>query len=150
MIAQLSGTDASILDDIKPAYETHAQTHAHRQPLELSVLENAIIKLASGSSNVIILVDAVNESQEKERVERSLLRLASLAPNIHILATATALMTTRPPKEAKILNISAQMMHGDIERFIQYRLCQDDTLRNLPSKLKDQIERTLLYNADGS
>lgn len=150
LIAQLSGTDPSILDDIKPVYEKTAKTHAHRQPVELSALENAIVRVAGGKTNVIILIDAVNESQEREQVERSLLRIASLASNIHILATTTALVTTRPPKQAKMLNISAEMMRGDIERFIQYRLCNDDTLRSLPLKLKAEIERTLLYNADGS
>lgn len=150
LIAQLSGADTSILDDIKAVYGKTAQTHAHRQPVELSVLENAIIKLASGKANVIILIDAVNESQEREHVERSLLKLASLALNIHILATTTALVTTKPPKQAKMLNVSAQMMKGDIERFIQYRLCHDDTLKSLPLNLKAEIERTLLFNADGS
>lgn len=150
LVAQLSATNASILNDIKSAFNKTPRTQAHRLPVELSALEDAIVKFASEKTQVVILIDAINESQERERVERSLLSLASLATNIRVLATTTALVTTKPLKQAKMLNISADMMRGDIETFIQYRLRQDDTLRTLPPKMKAEIERTLLYDADGS
>lgn len=150
LVAQLSGYEPWILEDIRQLYNSVAQNQTHRQPIEISALENAVVKIASGTKPVFLLVDAINESSELALVEPLLLRLADLTPNLRILVTTTAVSTSALPEYAKTLNVSAGMMRNDIDTYIQHRFKQDETLKSLPLKLKAEIERTLLHKADGS
>lgn len=150
LVAQLSGYDPLMLDEIRLLYEKGAQNQAHRQPIEISALENAVAKCTSWTKPVVLLVDAINESSELDRIEPLLLKLANCSPNLRILVTTTAVSTASLPEYARTINVSATMMRNDIDAFIQHRFQQDETLRALPSKLKAEIEKTLLYNADGS
>lgn len=131
-------------------YDNVAQNQAHRQPIEMAALENAIVKCASETKTVLLLIDAMNESCEMDNAERLLLKLAKMSPNIRILVTTTAIGTSMLPQYTKALNISAEMMRSDIHTFIKHRMNQEDTLKSLPPKLKAEIERTLLNNANGS
>lgn len=150
LVAQLSRKNPSLLDNIRSIYDQNGQAQAHRPPIETTALEDAIIKCASGRRQVLILIDAINESYEMEHIKRSLLRLAEFSPNIRILVTTTVIATVEHHPRINVLNISAEMMRGDIDAFIKYRLEQDDSLKDLPIKLKAGIESTLLQKADGS
>lgn len=124
------------------------KSQAHRPPIKIKVLEDAIIKF-SNEARIVILLDAFNESQHWDKIQRSLLRLVA-SPRIFVLVTTTT--TTVSPKQPHVLalNISTNMMRDDIQAFISYRLELDDTLRTLTPKFKTEIEDTLLRNADGS
>lgn len=149
LVAQLSGTIPSILDDIRSVYNKGPKNQAHRFPIELSVLEAAILKSASEKTKVVLLVDAINESHDMQLLEASLLRLASLSTNIRVLITTTSSMGSTKHPNASVLNISGKS-RGDIGTFIKYRLETDDTLRTLAPEFQEDIEFTLLQNADGS
>ena len=149
LVAQLSGPVPSILDHIRAIYDKIPKSQTHRQPIRTSVLEDAIIKCAR-NNRVILLLDAINESQDMESIQASLLRLAREAKNLRVLITTTTTTLYSRQSHTFVLNISTSMMRNDIEAFIQYRLQHDDTLRNLSPKFKAEIEGTLLRNADGS
>lgn len=148
LVAQLARSHPAILDNIRSLYDRIPKTQTHSLPVDISALEDAIIKHSSGKSRIVILVDALNESSQTENIEASLLKLARLSPNIRILVTTTS--TRASSKEANFLNIKAETMKEDIKTFIQYRLEHDNTLRNLTPTLQAEIEETLLKNADGS
>lgn len=148
-MAQLSGTAPSILGDIRSIYNKGPKNQAHRFPIELSVLEAAILKYASGTTKIVPLVDAINESHDMQLLEASLLRLASLSTNIRVLITTTSTMGSIRHPNASVLNISGKS-RGDIDTFIKYRLQTDSTLSNLAPEFRAEIESTLLGNADGS
>ncbi|KAJ5920404.1 hypothetical protein N7516_011262 [Penicillium verrucosum] len=149
LVAQLSGTIPSILDEIRSVYNKGPKSQAHRFPIELSVLEAAILKSASEKTKVVLLVDAINESHDMKLLEASLLRLASLSTNIRVLITTTSAMSSIKHPNASVLNIIGKS-RGDIGTFIKYRLETDDTLRTLTPEFQADIEVTLLRNADGS
>lgn len=149
LVAQLSGTVPSVLDEIRTVYKKGPKNQAHRFPIELSVLEAAILKSASEKTKVVLLVDAINESHDMQLLEASLLRLASLSMNIRVLITTTSTMSSIKHHNASVLNISGKS-RGDIGTFIKYRLETDDTLRTLAPEFQAEIECTLLRNADGS
>lgn len=148
-MAQLSNTVPSILDEIRSLYNKGPKNQATRFPIEISVLEAAIAKCASEKIQVVLLVDAINESYDTQLIEASLLRLASLSTNIRVLVTTTNLTKTANHGGVSILNISWKS-RGDIDAFIKHRLETDDTLRNLEPEFKTEIEWNLLRNADGS
>jgi hypothetical protein len=149
LVAQLTGTVPSILDEIRSVYNKGPKNQTHRFPIELSVLEAAILKSASEKTKVVLMVDAINESHDMQLLEASLVRLANLSTNIRVLITTTSTMSSIKHHNAYVLNISGKS-RGDIDTFIKYRLETDNTLRNLAPGFQAEIEYTLLRNADGS
>ncbi|KAJ5459469.1 hypothetical protein N7530_011413 [Penicillium desertorum] len=149
LVAQLTGTVPSILDEIRSVYNKGPKNQTHRFPIELSVLEAAILKSASEKTKVVLMVDAINESHDMQLLEASLVRLANLSTNIRVLITTTSTMSSIKHHKAYVLNISGKS-RGDIDTFIKYRLETDNTLRNLAPDFQAEIEYTLLRNADGS
>ncbi|CAG8003460.1 unnamed protein product [Penicillium salamii] len=148
LVAQLSGVDPTILTNIWSTYNKVPKSQAHRFPVEISLLETAILKCASQKTQVILLVDAVNESKDMDLIEESLLRLANSCPNIRVLITTTNTLVSTY-RGGSVLNISREM-RGDIDIFIRWRLQTDDTLKSLTPKFQSEIEKTLLRNADSS
>lgn len=149
LVAQLSGTDPSILNDIWSTYNKVPRNQAHRFPVETSILEAAIAKCASRKSQVILMVDAVNESHDMNLIEKSLVRLAKSCSNIRVLVTTTNTPVSTKHRGVSVMNIS-QEMQGDIDIFIQWRLETDETLKNLSPQFQSEIETTLLRKADSS
>lgn len=148
LVTQLSGKDSSILDTIRPIYNDIPKSQAHKRTIDIAVLEDAIIKHASGKTRIVILVDAINESHDIRHIEMSLLRLANLSSNIRIVVTTTSTMVAR--RDVDMLNISAEMMSGDIKAYINHRLKSDKALVDRRSEFKAEIQKTLSENADGS
>lgn len=148
LVAQLARSNPAILKNIRSLYDKIPKTQTHSQPVDISELEDAIIRHSNGQSRIVILVDALNETSEMGNIEKSLLYLARMSLNIRILVTTTS--TKASSKEANFLNIRAETMEEDIKTFIQYRLEHDSTLRNLTPKLQAEIAEKLLKGADGS
>ncbi|KAJ6114674.1 hypothetical protein N7486_000452 [Penicillium sp. IBT 16267x] len=148
LVAQFSGKGASILDNIRPIYNDIPKSQAHKRTIDIAVLEDAIIKHASGKMNIVILVDAINESHEARHIETSLLRLANISSNIRIVVTTTS--TTVVRRDVDMLNISAEMMSDDIKAYINHRLESNEALRDRKPEFKAEIQKTLSDNADGS
>ncbi|KAJ5289055.1 hypothetical protein N7478_002085 [Penicillium angulare] len=148
IVAQLSGKEDSILDKIRSVYNDIPKSQAHKRPVDISALEEAIIQHASGKTRVVFFIDAINEGQDTRRIELILLKLARLAPNIRIVVTTTSTIVL--PQEVEMLNLDAATMSGDIKAYIDYRLQSDDAMRGLKPDFKKEIRTKLLENADGS
>ncbi|KAJ5142809.1 uncharacterized protein N7515_001596 [Penicillium bovifimosum] len=148
-VAQLSSTFPSILQDIRYIYNKGPNSQASRFPVEMSALEAAIAQCAREKAQVVLCVDAINESHEAHPIETSLLKLASLYTNIRVIITTTNTMGSALPQDASVLNISGKS-RGDIYSYIQHRLKTDNTLRDLGPEFKEEIEMNLLRDADGS
>ncbi|OQD77451.1 hypothetical protein PENDEC_c002G01225 [Penicillium decumbens] len=148
LLAQLSESIPSVLESIWPLYKATTKSSAHRRPIDIGAIEDAIIKHTSGAKRVILLIDAINESVYKEIIIRSLLKISNLAPNLRILITGTT--DVIPGQHANIIHMNASIVRDDIDAFIRFRMQQDETLRNLSARLQDQIWATILEGADGS
>lgn len=146
LVAQLSDTIPSILESIRPLYEKTPNGQAHRHPIDINALEDAIVKYSSHGTRVI-LIDAINESQHIERIKQSLQRIASLSTNLRILITSTVDVIS--PAHAKIVNMNTENIRVDIDAFIYYRL-EEEGLKQLSTTLKNKIRTTLSNGADGS
>ncbi|KAJ5769256.1 hypothetical protein N7520_003815 [Penicillium odoratum] len=148
LVAQFSGKEDYILDNIRSIYNDIPKSQAHKRSIEITALEEVIIKHASGKTKVVILIDAINESQDARHIETSLLKLAKLSSNIRIMVTTTSTMVLA--RDVELLNISAEMMSGDIKAYIDYRLENDKALMDRKDEFKSEIRKTLSDNAGGS
>ncbi|KAI2786524.1 hypothetical protein POX_g08910 [Penicillium oxalicum] len=146
--SQLAKSIPALLDEIRSIYEGLPKNQVHKPPISLSGLEDAIVKHSTAMSQIVILVDALNESSETEKMEQSLLNLARRASNVRVIVTTIS--TRLSPREVKFLNIRADTMKYDMKAAIQYRLEHDHALRNLAPSFQAEITETLLKNADGS
>ncbi|GAD91601.1 hypothetical protein PVAR5_0174 [Paecilomyces variotii No. 5] len=147
-VVQLSEAIPSILETIWPLYEKATKLNAHTSPIDITSVEDAIIKHASGPRRVVLFVDAMNESAHMENIKCSLLRLSDLSPHIRILVTGTTDVFTA--EHASIINMNGVIIRSDIHSFVRSGLQQDETLRNLSPKLKEQILAAIVEGADGS
>ncbi|KAJ6157789.1 hypothetical protein N7470_005381 [Penicillium chermesinum] len=129
-------------------YDKIPTNQSHKPPADIAALENAIIEATSEKSQVILLLDAINESEDREGIEKSLQRIAHLSSSVRIIVTTTVAVPFQDL--TRNFDITAEMMRGDIKAYIDYRLVHDETLRNLKPDLKASIAETLLHNADGS
>lgn len=146
LLAQVSESIPSALDSIWPLYK--ATTSAHRRPIDIGALEDAIVQHTYGGKRVILLIDAINECVNQEIIIRSLLKISNSVPSLRVLVTATADLI--PRQHANIFHMSSSTVKDDIDAYIRFRLQQDRTFRNLSTSLQDQIWETLLQGADGS
>lgn len=148
LVAQLSSMMPSILDGIRPLYQEALKQQTHTPPIEITVLEDAIIQTSSDKTRVVLLIDAINESLHAEYIKRSLLGLADMSTNLRILVTSTEDIISS--RYVTTMTMDAEIIQQDIAAFINHRIQQDETLRNVSAKLKDEIRTTLLHDADGS
>lgn len=148
LVAQLSGTDPSILSEIRSTYNNAPKSQAHRFPVEIALLEAAILKCASKKAQIVLLVDAVNESKDMDLIESTLVKLANSCPKIRVLITTTNTLVSKH-HGASVLDVDREV-RGDIDVFVRWRLKSDDTLKSLTPQFQLEIEETLLKNADGS
>lgn len=148
LVAQLSTKNPSILSEIRALYDNLPKNQSHKPPIDITALEDAIIKQSSEKSRVILLVDAINESADREMIEASLQRISRLSDNVRIIITSTVAFYSHD--RTRNLDLTSTMMRRGIEAYIQYRLSHDETLKVLKPELKSSIEKTLIRNADGS
>ncbi|KAJ5572097.1 hypothetical protein N7535_005757 [Penicillium sp. DV-2018c] len=149
LVVQLSSTLPSMLHDIRSIYNEGPINQTSGFPIELSALEAAISQCACEKAQIILCVDAINESHEAQLIESSLLRLARLSTSIRVLITTTDSMSSRMHQDATVLSIRGKS-RGDIYNYIQHRLKTDLTLKDLAPAVKEEIEMNILRDADGS
>ncbi|RAK73166.1 uncharacterized protein BO72DRAFT_531283 [Aspergillus fijiensis CBS 313.89] len=147
LVAQISESVPSILDNIRPFFEA-TEPHLHRQPIDMSAVAAAIINCTPNGRRAILLIDAINESASYEELIRSLLNISELTPNLRIFVTGTNDMI--PESHARIIHMSSGIIRDDIDTFVRFRLQHDSTLRNLSSRLQAQVWEALMEGADGS
>ncbi|PYI27857.1 hypothetical protein BP00DRAFT_428931 [Aspergillus indologenus CBS 114.80] len=147
LVAQISASVPSILDTIRPFFEA-TDSHPHRQPIDISVVADAITKCAQNGRRAILLIDAINESVSYQELIRSLLKISELTPNLRIFLTGTDDIVSE--RHARILHMSSSIIRDDIDTFIRFRLQHDSTLKSLSTRLQDQVWKALMEGADGS
>lgn len=105
---------------------------------------------------IFIVIDALDESNEAERVEilDMLQRIVSLYVDIHLLVTSrtsTVEVKQRLQDAAKLFDVVIEHQHADedILTHITERLQNDEDLNKWPPDLRNTIEKALAANAGG-
>ncbi|OQO04313.1 hypothetical protein B0A48_10924 [Cryoendolithus antarcticus] len=141
LVAQLAQRTPSILDhlNLEPSVDT--------QP-EIAQLETCIASAGSGSQ-VIILVDALNESTDRNAVWQSLVRIAASGVNIRIIVSSTPGASDFTDDNATYVQVTvaAHRSIPDMAHFIDERTSQSKVLQRLP---RSGIKDALLERAHGS
>ncbi|KID83173.1 Ankyrin repeat-containing domain protein [Metarhizium guizhouense ARSEF 977] len=151
LAAQLSVTMPQILDDIRPIF-AKAKRKLYKRPMELPLLGQFIVRHSTGERLVLILVDAINETNKWKEVIRYLLLLSEGSKNIRVLLTTTedtaSLREICP--DAQVVDMDPATVQRDIETYVHKYLEGDEVLSSIDRDLKADITRVLLSTAHGS
>ena len=143
-----------ILDALWPIYQKE-KSERGKKCLRIVDLEEAILRAADQLHDIVILVDAVNESFDRSRLLVSLVNLVKKARRLRLVITSTfdvpdAITNVRELCKVKRVGMDAKRVNNDIEIYIEAKVEQEPNLCGLNHNMKDQIASTLSQKAGGS
>ena len=154
IVAQLSRKTPAILDALRPIYQKEDSQRGEKH-LRITDLEEAIVQATNQLDQVIILVDAINESFDRSQLLASVVNLLTKTCKIRLMITSTfdipdALNNIRNSCQVKQIGMDVNCINDDIEIYIEAMIRQEPNLCHLNQNIKDEIESTLSQRAGGS
>lgn len=144
---QFSAWRPSMLDDFQRFYDRTNSRNGEKM-LQVSELEDVIVRHMKTFKKVVILLDALNESDDFIDTLSVLNRLLKQLPNLQVLLTSTRSALTagaaRWPHTIEIL----MKPDEDIRAFVEAHLAADGALSHLSPDCHETIRATLAENAD--
>ena len=119
---------------------------------EQNALEDMLIQICDRFSNVLLLLDAANESVAPDWTLQSLYRVLERSKNARLLLTSTedTDILKSPFCPLRIISMNRDSVQGDIQSFVEARIGDSETLRRLSDGLKQEVIDSLVLRADGS
>lgn len=148
ILGQLCFQHDEMPDHIKTLYEAHDRG---MQEPNTSSLRLSFLELARNSRPLYIILDALDESSQKETLREILLDFYH-EENIKILVTSRKENDVDiVMKDMESIKVTAEgrVIDNDIKLYIKRRLMTDSKLNRWPDKVKDEIETVLLNRARG-
>ncbi len=127
-----------------------------RRPLTTDELENVLLATVHAHEEVLLILDALDESPEDDDVRHNVLdgltRLTQSTEKLRLIATSRELTDIEESMEAlgaKPLAIVSQTVDADIGTYVANELSRDPRLRKLNEATTSLIEKTFAEKADG-
>nr|OQO18012.1 hypothetical protein B0A51_14984 [Rachicladosporium sp. CCFEE 5018] len=141
LVAQLAQHTPSILDHLDP------KPTAEKQP-EAAQLETCIAT-AAADGQVVLLVDALNESMDRNAIWQSLAGIAASCANMRIIVSSTPGVSDILDDNATCLqvNMAVDRSTPDMAVFVDQHIAHSKVLQRLPS---EEVRDALLKKANGS
>ena len=154
IVAHLSEKAPGILHDLWPIYREE-ESNRGEKCLRAHDLEEAILRAANQLNQIVILVDAVNESTDRLQLMESVANLMKNTSKIRLLVTSTfdapdALTGIEDLCKVKKIGMDKNCVGEDIEIYIEAMIKQELNLCRLNQSIKNEIESTLSRRAGGS
>ncbi|CAD0017299.1 unnamed protein product, partial [Aureobasidium pullulans] len=150
-MCQFAQHNPAFLSDARSVYES-SRYSSHRTPMSLEQMEDSICKYLPKYNRVFLLIDAVNESQEKDALLKALFRLMQRCKNLRILTSTIgdAPRGEGPTHPLTIIRFEPKGSRNDIAAMVENALVSRPGLRGLSEKLKQEIRDIFFKQADGS
>ncbi|KAG0636032.1 hypothetical protein HOY80DRAFT_979434 [Tuber brumale] len=146
LISQLLEHDAEVPPEIEKLYDD-----ANGNPPNLDDLKVALPKLLETRPKTVIVIDALDECQDRSEILDSLSKLHEPASG-----KVNLLITSRQEADIKwtfsgapSIAIKPVDIKGDIKRFVTAEIERQPKLRRLPPHMKVEIMNALTVRADG-
>ena len=139
-VAQLSRKAPAILDALRPIYQKEDSQRGEKH-LRITDLEEAIVQATNQLDQVIILVDAINESFDRSQLLASVVNLLTKTCKIRLMITSTfdipdALNNIRNSCQVKQIGMDVNCINDDIEIYIEAMIRQEPNLCHLNQNMK--------------
>lgn len=153
LIAQLSAGGGQAHKQLDALYST-CDTGGS-QP-SLTMLLDTLQEILKGFCNVFILVDALDESEERQKLVTSIKQIAGWGiAGLHMLVTSRALKVIEEPLSTLLddeqkISVGGAFVKDDIRTYVQSRIRTDHKLRKWKKQAMGiEIEETLVEKAGG-
>ena len=126
--------------------------HGHQEPT-LDDLQNTLQRIVDGFSSTFIVLDALDECAEREKL-LNWIQTFILGKDINL--GLHLIVTSRPEQEIEdkfksyhYLDLVEESENHDLQAYLDYQLQNDSDLQKWNSGIQDQIKLTLMKQADG-
>jgi len=126
--------------------------YGHQEPT-LADLQNTLQKILAGFSSTFIILDALDECAEREKILnwiQTLILEKGTNLGLHLI------VTSRPEQEINdqfkahhCIDLVKESGNHDLEAYLDYQLQNNSGLQKWKSDTQEQIKSTLLKKADG-
>ncbi len=147
LVAQISAWQPSILEDLKGLFERD-KARKQDKTLQVRELEQVLVQHITTFSTAIILVDALNESEDFYGTVSCILSLLQQLPNLKVLVTSTRSAATAAANKVPYLTEIQMNPDEDIETFVEARLSDHVALRYLSPECRERVRSVLIGKAD--
>ncbi|KAL9079823.1 MAG: hypothetical protein Q9157_001332 [Trypethelium eluteriae] len=144
LIVQLAEKVPSVLD----AYQAKFLSPNR---LKVQELEDQILDHCRMLERFYIFIDAVNESSSSSNIVTSLLRIVQESKNVGIFMTSTPDAETQDILQGRLtpVDMRTSCIEEDIRFFVNIKIQQTPSLRDLSEKIKSEIRQTVVKKSDG-
>lgn len=121
--------------------------------MDLADLEEILVQRLRACDRVFILIDAINESQENGGgLLNSLYRLMDRCNNVRLLVSTIGEIPRdgRADYHITTIRLQPQDSQHDLTVMAENALANQPGLRDLSDKLKQDVKRSFVLQADGS
>ena len=126
--------------------------NGHQEPT-LDGLQNTLQKILDGFSSTFIILDAIDECAEREKILRWIqifILEKDIIFGLHLVVTG------RPEQEIEekfksyhYLDLVEESKNHDLRAYLNYQLQNDSNLQKWSFDIQQQIKSTLIRKADG-
>ncbi|PPJ51362.1 hypothetical protein CBER1_10061 [Cercospora berteroae] len=111
-LVQLAAHKPSILDPFD-------EVESGRNKLPLSLLEDALVEAVENVGPTILVLDAVNESRDEEKLRECMLRLTERCKDIRFVVSSTPYAPDLMSTKCMEVNMGPEEVDGDIEQYVR-------------------------------
>ena len=120
------------------------------QPPTLDDLQNTLLRILEGFSSTFIILDALDECAEREKLLNWIQTFILEELQLHLI------VTSRPEQEIEekfksyhYIDLVEEPENHDLVAYLDYQLHNDSDLQKWNSDTQEQIKLTLMEQADG-
>jgi hypothetical protein len=140
-IGQLIRRHPKLFEDLPTEWQTSRPT--------VLEMERVLRYLSRQLSELVLFIDAVNETKGRALLVHCIIELVSRSPNIRIVLTSTPEPGLSRLRGYTNISIPSDALESDMRTYINARLAMDDNLSNKSEELKNKIRTTLIEKANG-
>jgi hypothetical protein len=154
LIAQLCNAQPSLWSKIDQWHTIRkSKGHGSLRSLETAVLQQVLREICWSFPKIFLFIDAPNESSESALIVSTMWDLVREHHGMRIMISSTEEVVMAPlASDEELLStvvMSSAETQQDISDYVDAKLKQDDRLRHLSSRLKDDIKSSLVNKSDG-
>lgn len=130
------------------------QVGGDRQPPSIDVLKDLLVECCQHFTHVYLYLDGVNESSDTIKLLTCMSDVVRLASNARVVVSSTESAGLQIPNWSSDnvydIDMSLADINSDIGKYIESCLHENDRLRALPPRLKQDIKQKFVGNAEDS
>ena len=123
--------------------------NGHQEPT-LDDLQNTLLRILDGFSSTFIILDALDECTEREKLLNWIQTFIFEELQLHLIVTSCPEQEIKDKfKSCHYLDLVEESEDNDLVAYLDYQLQNDSDLQKWNSETQEQIKLTLLEQADG-